>query len=73
MTTYQYNVYTKETFNATGKAKGDSIKSLSEMGIRERDVNLAVDAQSIDYSNKEALIKSKIERSKRILERYINE
>lgn len=34
MTTYQYNVYTKETFNATGKAKGDIITILDNMGIQ---------------------------------------
>jgi len=34
MTNYQYNVYTKETFNATGKAKGDIIRILNTMGIK---------------------------------------
>lgn len=34
MTTYQYDVYTKETFNATGKAKGDIIRILKTMGIK---------------------------------------
>ncbi|MGQ2383924.1 galactofuranosyltransferase [Lactiplantibacillus plantarum] len=33
MKTYQYNVYTKETFNATGKAKGDIIQILDSLGI----------------------------------------
>ena len=35
MEVYQYNVYSKETFNATGKAKGDILKILNKIGVKD--------------------------------------
>lgn len=35
MTVYQYNVYAGETFNASGKAKGDIVTILENMGIKK--------------------------------------